>query len=254
MLPATSGAQSSDDLPSTGTPLLWTPLDYVLFDFVPVGGSSTRPLPIINGGDAPLRIRDLGFIGPAAGDFHVASDTCRGESVAAHGGRCQINIAFAPTATGTRAGTIKITQDSGCMNWIGVAGSATGAAASAAALPRGPVAAKAASSCPTDLPVINVTKNVTIADSQIALPAARTCKSRRIVTVRLPKPRKGSSYKQVSALLNGKRIKVVKGSRISARIDLRGLPRGRFTLKLTIVPTSGRKVTSTRHYVTCVKA
>ena len=67
-------------------------------------------------------------------------------------------------------------------------------------------------------------------------------------------PSPATHYKQVTALLNGKRIKIVKGKRISTKVDLRGLPRGRFTLRLTIVPAKGKAIRQTRHYVTCVKA
>jgi hypothetical protein len=42
----------------------------------------------------------------ASGDFHVKSNTC-GTSLAA-GGSCKIKIAFKPTKTGARAGTLTI--------------------------------------------------------------------------------------------------------------------------------------------------
>jgi hypothetical protein len=249
--PATGHAQ-------TGTPLLWTTTEFVLFDFVPVGGSAERPITIVNGGDGAMVIRNLDMVGPTPGDFKVAGDTCRAQPIAPGGGKCNITVAFRPTAIGTRAAQLRITQDSGCLNWIGLAGSATGAGAAstrAAASPApGSVTARAASQCPLSLPPVNVTQTITKSDSQaLTLPAARTCKSRRVVHVRIPKPKSGIHYKQVTALLNGKRIKIVKGKRISTKVDLRGLPRGRFTLRLTMVPSKGKTIHWTRHYVTCVK-
>jgi hypothetical protein len=243
--PASSQAQ-------TGTPLLWTPTEYVLFDFVPVGGTGQRPVTIVNGGDAPLVIRSLEMVGPTPDDFKVAGDTCRSAPLAAAGGRCIVTVNFTPIATGTRAAQLKITQDSGCLNWINLAGSATGASA-ASTRSVGPNRAKAASACPTALPPVNVTQTTSSASSTLLLPAAKTCKSRRLIHLTLPKPKAGVKYRQFSALLNGKRVKFLKSGQFSTTVDLRGLPRGRFTLKLTIVTDTGQKITQTKHYVTCVK-
>ena len=51
--------------------------------------------------------------------------------------------------------------------------------------------------------------------------------------------------------VNGKRVKTVKGVRITAPIDLAGLPKGRFTVKITATTADGRTVTGTRKYRTC---
>ena len=244
---------SRDRTGQTGTPLLWTTTEFVLFDFVPVGGSAQRPITIVNGGDGQMVIRHLDIVGPTPDDFKVVADTCRAQPIAPGGGKCIVTVAFQPVATGTRAGQLKITQDSGCLNWIGLAGSATGA--SAASVRRGgdgasvPVTARAASQCPTSLPTVNITQTTTKSDSQALLqplPAARTCKSRRIVHVSIPRPASGTTFKQVTALLNGKRIKTVTGKRISTKVDLRGLPRGRFTLRLTVVTSKGHTIRQTQ--------
>lgn len=251
--PAPSQAQ-------TGTPLLWTPTEYVLFDFVPVGSTGQRPVTIVNGGDAPLVITNLEMVGPTPADFKVAADTCRTGAVAPGGGRCTVTVNFAPTAIGTRAAQLRITQQGGCLNWINLAGSATGAAAAsaraagAAAAPPGPITARTASSCPTMLPPVNILQTSSSNSSSLHLPAAKTCKSRRLVHVTFPPAPAGQPYKQVSAMLNGRRLKVVSGSRVSTRVDLRGLPRGRFTLTITIVTEQGKKLTQNKHYVTCVKS
>jgi hypothetical protein len=52
--------------------------------------------------------------------------------------------------------------------------------------------------------------------------------------------------------LRGKRVKTVKRSRITAPIDLTGLPKGRFVVSITARTSDGRSVTGTRTYHTCV--
>ena len=61
------------------------------------------------------------------------------------------------------------------------------------------------------------------------------------------------AYKQVDVAVNGKRTKVVRGVRDTATVDLRGLPKGRFKVRITVTLADGRKVSSTRRYRTCAK-
>ena len=51
--------------------------------------------------------------------------------------------------------------------------------------------------------------------------------------------------------VNGKRVKTVKRSRITAPVNLVGLPKGRFTVSITATASDGRTVTGQRHYRTC---
>jgi hypothetical protein len=64
------------------------------------------------------------------------------------------------------------------------------------------------------------------------------------------KPR-GTSIASVVVRLNGTRVKTVKGKRVTAGIDLRGLPKGRFTVAISVKLTNGRTLTSKRRYRTC---
>jgi hypothetical protein len=48
-------------------------------------------------------------------------------------------------------------------------------------------------------------------------------------------------------------VRTVTGRRLTAPIDLKGLPKGRFTVRITAVATDGRKVTGTRRYRTCTR-
>jgi hypothetical protein len=51
--------------------------------------------------------------------------------------------------------------------------------------------------------------------------------------------------------VNGNPIDVAKGARFRARVDLRGLPKGRYTVRITITTTTGRQITGIRVYHTC---
>jgi len=65
-----------------------------------------------------------------------------------------------------------------------------------------------------------------------------------------------SRYLQVltQAKKMGKSVVVVLcGRNIAADVSLRGLPRGRFTLRVVARTASGRVVQRDRHYVTCVR-
>jgi hypothetical protein len=84
-----------------------------------------------------------------------------------------------------------------------------------------------------------------LAAEQVAtLPSTRACVSRRHFRIRVKK----GDYRQVTVLVNGKRVKVL---RRSAAVDLRGLPKGRFTVQIAVTLRTGKVVRSTRRYRTC---
>ena len=60
----------------------------------------------------------------------------------------------------------------------------------------------------------------------VTLPSAKRCVSRRAFRIRLRK-RSGVTYRSATVSVNGRRVKVVKGKRLTAPVDLRGLPAGR---------------------------
>ena len=84
----------------------------------------------------------------------------------------------------------------------------------------------------------------------LRLPSTRRCVSRRRFRIRLRTPR-GAKLAKVTVRVNGKLVRTVRGKRITARVDLRGLPRGRFRVKIEVTTADGRKVTTTRRYRTC---
>jgi hypothetical protein len=82
-------------------------------------------------------------------------------------------------------------------------------------------------------------------------PSPTPCVSKRHFTIHVD-PVRGVAYREVSVFVNGHRVKVVRGRRSSAAIDLRGLPQGTYTVRIVAVTTDGRTIASTRKYHTCV--
>ncbi len=83
------------------------------------------------------------------------------------------------------------------------------------------------------------------------LPSNKKCASRRSFRIRLKSP-KGVKLASATVRVNGKLVKTVKGKRLTAPVDLRGLPKGSFTVKVEARTTDGRVVRDTRRYRTCV--
>ncbi len=83
----------------------------------------------------------------------------------------------------------------------------------------------------------------------VQLPSSRPCRSRRDFTIRL---RRGVRARVTRVYVNGRLVKTVRGSR--AQIDLRGLPRKTYVVRVVATLRSGRVVRETRRYRTCVPA
>lgn len=84
----------------------------------------------------------------------------------------------------------------------------------------------------------------------VTLPSAKRCVSRRAFRIRLRK-RSGVTYRSASISVNGRRVKVVKGKRLTAPVDLRGLPAGRVVVRISLTLADGTKLTGKRAYRTC---
>ena len=74
--------------------------------------------------------------------------------------------------------------------------------------------------------------------------------SRRKFSIRL-RESKDDPLARAEVFVGKKRVKVVSGARLKATINLRGLPAGRFTVKVIGRTKSGKRATSTRTYRTC---
>ncbi len=84
----------------------------------------------------------------------------------------------------------------------------------------------------------------------IKLPSSKKCRSRRAFRIRLVVP-KGVIIATASVRVNGKRVTVVRRRRLTSFVNLKGLPRGRYTVKIVVVTEAGKILTSTRRYRTC---
>jgi hypothetical protein len=86
----------------------------------------------------------------------------------------------------------------------------------------------------------------------IRLPKTNSCASPRRIRIRLRKVR-GVKIAAVAVYVNGRAVKVYRGKRSTARLELRGLPRGTVRVRIVAVTTDGRLIRQTRKYRTCAK-
>jgi hypothetical protein len=86
----------------------------------------------------------------------------------------------------------------------------------------------------------------------IGIPSNRRCLSRRSFRIRIRR-KPGLTYSQASVAVNGRRVGVLRGRRLISGVNLRGLPAGRFTVRIAVLTTDGRAITGTRRYRTCTK-
>ncbi len=84
------------------------------------------------------------------------------------------------------------------------------------------------------------------------LPSTKKCVSRRNFRIRLREP-KGTQIRRATVKVNGKLVATRKGKRVTAPVDLRGLPKGRFKVEIRATTTKGRVIKGTRKYRTCAK-
>jgi hypothetical protein len=91
---------------------------------------------------------------------------------------------------------------------------------------------------------------VVVPPAQLGLPPAHTCVSRRNFRIRLRAPR-GEKLARAIVFVNGKQVNVSRGKRLTAPVDLRGLPKGRFAVRIISVTRSGKRLQGTRRYRTC---
>jgi hypothetical protein len=79
-----------------------------------------------------------------------------------------------------------------------------------------------------------------------------TCTSRRSFRIRVRKPQ-GVKITAATVLVNGKKVKVVRGKRLTALVHLVGLPKGRVRVDIRARGNDGNTYLGTRYYHTCVK-
>ena len=78
------------------------------------------------------------------------------------------------------------------------------------------------------------------------------CVSRRLFRIRVRNQPGTDDAVRATIFVNGRRVKVVRGRRLTAPVRLTGLPQGRFRVRIVAVTRSGRIVRETRRFRTCV--
>ncbi len=84
------------------------------------------------------------------------------------------------------------------------------------------------------------------------LPPTKRCVSRRAFRIRLRNP-KGTRIAHATVKVNHRTVATRKGKRVTAPVNLRGLPKGRYTVSITARLADHRTVKGARHYRTCAK-
>ena len=82
--------------------------------------------------------------------------------------------------------------------------------------------------------------------------AKRTCSSRRSFRIRLRQNRRDPLVR-ATVRINGRLVKTVGRDRITAPVNLRGLPKGRYTVAIRAVTATGKVIRGKRTYRTCTK-
>jgi hypothetical protein len=102
----------------------------------------------------------------------------------------------------------------------------------------------------TPAATVVVTQTSGVTATEQSRQAARVCTSRRSFRIRV-RSKHRDPVVDASVSVNGKRVKSLKGSRVTAPVVLRGLPKGTFLVKITATTRKGRKISGTRKYRTC---
>jgi hypothetical protein len=85
----------------------------------------------------------------------------------------------------------------------------------------------------------------------VTVPSNKLCLSKRAFSIHI-RSLPGLTYRKVTVYVNGHSVSVSQGKRITAPVNLKGLPKGRYVVKITVLTTTGKTITGTRTYHTCV--
>jgi hypothetical protein len=102
----------------------------------------------------------------------------------------------------------------------------------------------------TTPPVTTPPPIVKVTPQAVGLPSARRCVSGRHFAIHLRKVR-GEKVVSAKVFVKGKRVKTVKGKQLTVAIDLRGLPKGKFVVRIVVTTVSGKRYSGKRTYRTC---
>ena len=92
----------------------------------------------------------------------------------------------------------------------------------------------------------------TAAQSVVLPSASRACRSRRSFLVHLRQNRRDPLVR-ASIRVAGRVVRTIGFKRIAVPVNLRGLPRGVYTVSITAVTATGKVITTKRRYRTCAR-
>lgn len=78
---------------------------------------------------------------------------------------------------------------------------------------------------------------------------AQSCASKRSFRIKLRNH--GQKVVKATVIVNGKRVKVLRGKRLTSKVDLRGLPKGRYSVQIRLKLANGTTLIGVRRYFTC---
>jgi hypothetical protein len=209
----------------------------------PLASASTRDLAVVpadggpvsiaagTGGDVPFVLRYAGASSPQP--FRLTASTSLAGSPATP-------LAATFPATANQEGTVNVRVDVPAGAPLGLQ-----RVELVAALPNGQHRRATA-----QFDVVAPAAPVTTTASQVIATPAKACASRRSFTIRLRQRRRDPLVSAV-VRVNGKKVKTVRKGRITAPVKLTGLPKGRFTVRISAKTRSGKTVTGVRRYKTC---
>lgn len=105
--------------------------------------------------------------------------------------------------------------------------------------------------CTTSALTAAITNSGTESFSLVTIPSTKKCLSARSFLIHVHDPR-NDAFKSITIKLAGKTFKATRhGATLTARVNLRGLPKGTFTLHISGVTVQGRHLKGSRTYHTC---
>ena len=249
-------AENASDTPGNGGGMLSSKLELVVIDVT----DALDPVTVYEGTVTEFDATDVGSLTPEASRTYVfvatlkpggiTDNTLQGAALST-GFRWNATGIESPTPTPTTTPTPTATP-SPTTTPAPTATAAPGGGGSSA-----PPPTVAPTTPPPTVDPASVDPTGELLGAQLfALPAAsKKCVSRRRFAIHVRRP-KGMAYSSIAVTVNGRtkvRLKGLKAKKVKATINLKGLPAGKVTIKITAVTTTGRKAVSTRTYTTCAK-
>jgi hypothetical protein len=168
---------------------------------------------------------------------------------------------YTPTAFGTDTitGAVATIKGTATKTWTDPGASPTPTPTPTATPTATPAATPAATATPTAtpkptpspaVPPAPISASHAATEVLASLPSTKKCVSRRHFKIHLRQP-KALKVSAAVVRLGSKTIATRKGKRVTAPIDLRGLPKGTFVVRITLLFVDGRTFIGKRTYRTC---